>query len=37
MGGHVVAAFLDVGKAFDNVCPNGLKYKIFMLDLPPLK
>ena len=31
---HVVAAFLDVGKAFDNVWHNGLRYKIFMLDLP---
>ena len=33
-GEHVVAAFLDVGKAFDNVWHNGLRYKIFMLDLP---
>ena len=31
---HVVAAFLDVEKAFDNVWHNGLKYKIFQLDLP---
>ena len=31
---HVVAAFLDVEKAFDNVWRNGLRYKIFMLDLP---
>ena len=31
---HVVAAFLDVGKAFDNVWHNGLRYKFFMLDLP---
>ena len=31
---HVVAAFLDVGKAFDNVWHNGLRYKIFQLDLP---
>ena len=30
---HVVAVFLDVEKAFDNVWQNGLKYKIFMLDL----
>ena len=33
-GEHVVAAFLDVEKAFDNVCHNGLRYKIFQLDLP---
>ena len=33
-GGHVVAAFLDVEKAFDNVWHNGLRYKIFMFDLP---
>ena len=33
-GEHVVAAFLDVKKAFDNVWHNGLRYKIFMLDLP---
>ena len=31
---HVVAEFLDVEKAFDNVWHNGLRYKIFMLDLP---
>ena len=30
----VMAAFLDVEKAFDNVWHNGLRYKIFMLDLP---
>ena len=30
----VVAAFLDVEKAFDNVWHNGLRYKIFQLDLP---
>ena len=28
------AAFLDVDKAFDNVWHNGLKYKIYQLDLP---
>ena len=33
-GEHVVAAFLDVEKAFYNVWHNGLRYKIFMLDLP---
>ena len=31
---HVVAAFLDVEKAFDNVWHNGLRFKIFQLDLP---
>ena len=33
-GEHVVAAFLDVEKAFDNVWLNGLRCKIFQLDLP---
>ena len=33
-GEHVVAAFLDVEKVFDNVCHSGLRYKIFQLDLP---
>ena len=33
-GEHVVAAFLEVEEAFDNVWHNGLRYKIFMLDLP---
>ena len=33
-GEHAVAAFLDVEKAFDNVLHNGLRYKIFQLDLP---
>ena len=33
-GEHVVAAFFDVEKAFDNVWHNGLRYKIFQLDLP---
>ena len=33
-GEHVVAAFLDIEKAFDNVWHNGLRYKIFTLDLP---
>ena len=29
-----MAAFLDVEKAFDNVWHNGLRFKIFQLDLP---
>ena len=33
-GEHVVATFLDIEKAFDNVWHSGLRYKIFMLDLP---
>ena len=33
-GEPVVAAFLDVKKAFDNVWHNGLRYKIFQLYLP---
>ena len=33
-GEHVVAAFLEVEKAFDNVWHNELRYKIFQLDLP---
>ena len=33
-GEHLVATFLDVEKAFDNVWHNGLKYKIFQLGLP---
>ena len=33
-GEHVVATFLDVEKAFDNVWLNGLRYKIFQLGLP---
>ena len=33
-GEPVVATFLDVEKAFDNVWHNGLRYKLFMLDLP---
>ena len=32
-GEHEVAAFLDVEKAFDNVWHNGLRLKIFQLDL----
>ena len=31
---YAVADFLDVEKDFDNVWHNGLRYKIFMLDLP---
>ena len=33
-GEHVVAAFLDIEKAFDIVWHNGLRFKIFQLDLP---
>ena len=33
-GEHVVVAFLDVKKAFDNVWHNGFRFKIFQLDLP---
>ena len=33
-GELVVAVFLDVEKAFDNVWHNGLRYIIFQLDLP---
>ena len=33
-GEHLVAAFLDVEGTFDNVWHHGLRYKIFMLDLP---
>ena len=33
-GEHVVAVFLDVEKAFDNVWHNGLRCKIYQLDLP---
>ena len=33
-GEHVVVAFLDVEKAFDNVWYNGLRLNIFQLDLP---
>ena len=33
-GKHVIAAFLDVKKGFDNVWHNGLRYKIYQLGLP---
>ena len=33
-GEYVVATFLDLEKAFDDVWHNGLRYKIFQLDLP---
>ena len=36
-GEHVLAAFLYVEKAFDNVWHNALRYKIFQLDLIPPK
>ena len=32
-GKHVIVAFLDVKKAFDNVWPTGLTHKIYQLDL----
>ena len=32
-GEHVIAAFLDVKKAFNNVWHNGLRYTIYQLDL----
>ena len=33
-GEHVIAAFLDIENAFDNVWYNVLRYKIYQLDLP---
>ena len=33
-GEQLIASFLDVEKAFDNVWHNGLRYKIFQLGLP---
>ena len=33
-GEHVIAAFLDVEKAFNNVWHNGLRYKIYQLYVP---
>ena len=33
-GEHVLAVLLDVEKVFNNVWHSGLRYKIFMLDLP---
>ena len=33
-GEQVIATFLDVEKAFENVWHNGLRYKIFRLGLP---
>ena len=33
-GEHVIAAFLDVEKAFNNIWHNGLRYKIYQLGLP---
>ena len=34
-GEHVIAYFLDVEEAFDNVWHNGLRYKIYQFGLPP--
>ena len=34
-GEHVIEAFLDVEKGFDNVWHNGLRYKIISLICPP--
>ena len=34
LGEHVIAAFPNVEKVFDNVWHNGLRYKIYQLDLP---
>ena len=33
-GEHLIAAFPDVEKAFENFWHNGLRYKIYQLDLP---
>ena len=33
-GEQIIASFLGVEKAFDNVWHNGLRYKIFQLGLP---
>ena len=33
-GEHLIVAFLDVEKAFNNVWYDGLRYKIYQLDLP---
>ena len=33
-GEHVIMVFLDVKKAFDNVWHNGLRHKIYQLNLP---
>ena len=33
-GEHVIAAFLNGEKAYDNVWHSGLRYKIYQLDLP---
>ena len=35
-GEHVIVAFLDVEKEFNNVWHNGLRYKIYQLDLPTM-
>ena len=33
-GEHAVAAFLDLENAYENVWHDGLRFKIFQLDLP---
>ena len=33
-GEHVIAAFIDVEKAFNNDWHNGLRYKVYQFDLP---
>ena len=35
-GEHVIAAVLDIEKAFDKVWHTGLRYKIYRLDIPTM-